>query len=251
MINSKNISKILGEQIGKGGFGTVYTLKDIPSLCIKKSSKNSTCRIWSDEYKKIKKIIEKTKVFLDKLKIVNIIEPEDFFEDDFGNCYMILKRIYRPEGKNVIKPTLQSLFGEKDYNETYEGRGQFIGIKQIKEYVSEENLEKAAYELGIAMGLLHFVAKNDAYDIEVLLGKEENSKICRFYIIDFDLSENIEKYDKNTLDRMVWSLAAVDYFPNKSNKKLLDLFIKGYMEIAAENKINKEIVMYIIEEYLK
>ena len=34
-----------------------YMYKDNNSLCIKKTNKNNTCRVWSDEYNKMKKLI--------------------------------------------------------------------------------------------------------------------------------------------------------------------------------------------------
>jgi len=101
------------------------------------------------------------------------------------------------------------------------------------------------------MGLIHFVGKNDAYDLEVFLGKEYKSKLSRFYIADFDLSENIEKYDDNTIERIIWSLNAVEYFPKNNNKIFLDLFITGYSFIAIMAGISDDILMKIIKEYVK
>lgn len=248
--------EFIDREIGRGGYGTVYTVKDMPEIVIKKSSKNSTCRTWSDEFKKIKllvKNIKKSAECLDiyeSLKMVRILEPEKFIEDDFKNCYTVMKRIYRPEGRDVFEPTLQALLGENDKNMIYKGRGQFIGISDIKKYVSDDNIETASYELGIMMGLIHFVGKNDGYDLEVFLGKEYNSKISRFYIADFDLSENITEYDKDTIERIVWSMAAVEYFPRSNNKKLLDLFLKGYALIAKIKGIDDDIIQIILDEYL-
>ena len=130
----------------------------------------------------------------------------------------------------------------------FKGRGQFIGLKQIKEYVDIDTIPKIVYELGKVMGLIHFKGKNDAYDMEVFLGKEEHSKICRFYIADFDLSEEIKEYDKETIKRIEWSLSAIEFFPNKdTDDEYLQLFLNGYLEIAAENDIDKDVVMQIIE----
>jgi len=251
-----DIDTLLDVEIGKGGYGKVYTVKGMSNIVVKKSNKGSTCRVWSDEYKKIKNLIKniKSSTYSDiysKLKMVRIIEPEKFTEDEYQNCYMTMKRIFRPEGSHLIAPTLQSILGENDLNNVYEGRGQFIGISQIKKYVSDKNLRLSVYELGIVMGLIHFVGKNDAYDLEVFLGKEHNSKISRFYIADFDLSENIEKYDDNTIERIIWSLNAIEYFPKNNNKIFLDLFIRGYSFIAVMAGVSDDILMKIIKEYVK
>jgi len=246
----------IDKEIGKGGYGTVYTVKDMPEIAIKKSNKNSTCRTWSDEFKKIKLLVKNIKESVclniyDSLKMVRILEPEKFIEDDFKNCYMIMKRIYRPEGREILKPTIQPLFGQNENNFIFEGRGEFIGIKEIKNYVSENNIETAVYELGLIMGLIHFVGKNDGYDLEVFLGKEYNSKISRFYIADFDLTENIVEYDSNTIERIVWSMLAIDYFPHENNKEYLDLFLKGYVLIAKIKEVKDKIIEKIVEKYLE
>ena len=246
----------IDKEIGKGGYGIVYTVKDMPEIVIKKSNKNSTCRTWSDEFKKIKLLIKNIKHspecldVYESLKMVRILEPEKFVEDDLKNCYMVMKRIYRPEGRDVFEPTLQALLGENNKNMIYKGRGQFIGISDIKKYVNDENIYTAAYELGIMMGMIHFVGKNDGYDLEVFLGKEYNTKISRFYIADFDLSENITEYNKDTIERIVWSMTSVEYFPRENNKKLLDLFLKGYVLIAKIKGIDDSIIQNIVDEYL-
>lgn len=46
--------------------------------------------------------------------------------------------------------------------------------------MDEKDLEIACFELGVMMSLIHHYGKNDAYDIELYLGKEANSKKCRF-----------------------------------------------------------------------
>jgi len=53
-----SIREYLGSEIGRGGYGTIYMYKDNNSLCIKKTNKNNSCRVWSDEYNKMKKLIK-------------------------------------------------------------------------------------------------------------------------------------------------------------------------------------------------
>ena len=87
----------LGEEIGRGGFGTVYELKGDKSKAVKVSNKNSgmNCRKWSDEFAKINDICMKK---MPKLKHVAILQPDEFTEKD-GLCYMILPRIFRHDCK--------------------------------------------------------------------------------------------------------------------------------------------------------
>ena len=85
-----SIREYLGSEIGRGGYGTIYMYKDNNSLCIKKTNKNNSCRVWSDEYNKMKKLIKNIgSENLDSLKYVKIIEPKELIEDEFGFCYMI------------------------------------------------------------------------------------------------------------------------------------------------------------------
>ena len=97
------------------------------------------------------------------------------------------------------------------------------------------------------MGLLHYVGKNDGYDLEVFLGRKYRARKLKFFIADFDLSQPIIKYDDATVDRLVWSLDAVPYFPNKASK-MFKTFSEGYLE-AAKAGGNLEIAERVLSEY--
>lgn len=275
-----DIQSQLGEEIGKGGFGTVYTMKDNPQLCIKKSNKKSNCRVWSNEYHKIIKINEilSKNTYYKRLKYVKIIKPTQFIEESSGDCFMIMNRVYRPinilsptdyksltlspstpsvihsktpENKNSqkkyddldtdsIKPTLQALFGMKKNNQFKKSqRGEFIGLDKLQSIFNENELKTIAAELGIMMALLHFIAKNDAFDIELYVGTDYMDKKLKIYISDFDLSEEILEYTDDIIeDRICWSLQAMPYFPSlSSNEALYTFFQKGYRKIAKNNEI--------------
>ena len=242
MNSPTKLADIIGKEIGRGGFGIVYETKNDPTTCIKISNKmdfnKNTCRQWSNEYEKINQfinIIEKHPAFK-RLKMVRIVKPRQFIETE-QLCYMTMPRIYRPEGKSSA-PTIQAQLGVTTCKLVHKGRGEFIGLEEIKQYVSNEDLEIASRELGIIMALIHFVGKNDAYDIEVFLGKEANTKKVRFYIADFDLSSTVpDVLDEESIRRIAWSMDAVPYFPRPSvDPHLFQLFINGYKTIL-ENEI--------------
>jgi hypothetical protein len=242
---------ILGPEIGRGGYGVVYVHKKDPSLCVKRSDKSGkACREWSNEYKKIMTMVNKIKasshkLLFSKMKMVKILAPTQFNETS-ELCYMILPRIFRPEGKDVIRPTIQAQLGVDSVQVVHKGRGEFMGLQQLKKIVSTEKLEAAAYELGLMMGIIHFHGHNDAYDIEVFLGKEKGARQVRFYIADFDLTEEVKAYDEATIERMYWSLDAVPYFPKKDvDPTLYDQFRKGYAKVAP----SKEIEAAVFEHY--
>lgn len=243
---------LLGDEIGRGGFGTVHIHKKDPSLCIKvsnKSSNNSTsCRQWSNEYKKITSFVDNIQDLpsYKGLKLVKVIKPIEF-TDTNQQCYMVLPRVFRPEGKASNNlPTIQAQFGFPSVRMVHKGRGEFIGLNEIKEYMSKEDIEIASKELGIIMGLIHFVGKNDAYDVELFLGKEYRGKKSKLFLADFDLSETIKQYDAETIHRMAWSLDAVPYFPRESvDPKLFELFKQGYTRVSPDEKV----VEKILEDY--
>lgn len=242
----------LGEQIGKGGFGTVYLLEDYYDLCVKISNKNYSCRKWSDEYKKLQDIsfvLLNQSNYNPSLLKAEILKPVKYIEDRSGTCYMIMPYISRPDGiKNIDDDrynTVQPMFGEKDMDIIYHGRGQFIGLEQIYKIVP--NVNRLCYDIGYVMGLIHFVAKNDAYDIELFLGKSYE-KDLKVYIADFDLTESIQSYDES-MERIVWSLQAVPYFPVDVESDLYTEFFNGYRKAAKEGDIPDKIVEQIISEY--
>jgi serine/threonine protein kinase len=242
------MNNIIGEEIGRGGFGIVYQKKDNSSQCIKVSDKSrgtTHCRQWSNEHKKIINFMNNIEIEYpnySKFKFVKVLKSIQFVETS-TECYMILPRIYRPNRDDGY--TIQAQLGSDSCHIVHKGRGEFIGLKEIKEYMSDDDIETACNELGMMMALIHFVGKNDAYDIEVFLGKELHSKKCRFYIADFDLSEEIKQYDSETIERICWSIDAVPYFPHENNEKLFNLFKNGYSKICNNN----DLVEKIFENY--
>jgi len=84
--------------------------------------------------------------------------------------------------------------------------------------------------------LIHYVAKNDACDIEVFLGRDATSKKLKLFIGDFDKVSNIETFTPHTIDNLVWCMEAVEYFPKKEvNEELYMLFKKGYLSITGKD----------------
>ncbi len=252
--SKKTMDQILGQEIGRGGFGVVYTHKTDTSLCVKVSNKvkgNQSCRQWSNEYKKITSFYNRIQDLdlFKKLKLAKVLKPSEFVESP-NQCYMIMPRVFRPEGKDVIKPTIQAQLGCPSCVMIHKGRGEFLGLEQIKQFVDDKDIVLASYELGILMGLIHFVGKNDAYDVELYLGKDGNSRKCRFYLADFDLSEEYTNITPSIIQRISWSLDAVPYFPTEdSDSELFEKFKKGYSEAAHIANVSDDIIEQIFENY--
>jgi len=249
--------KLLGDEIGRGGFGIVYAHHEDKSLCVKVSNKEKntmSCRQWSNEYKKIEsvmKMIGNMKEYKG-LKMVRVLAAKEFKETS-SSCYMVMPRIYRPTGGGGSDAgvTIQAQCGWPSGRMVHKGRGEYIGVHEILEVVSKEDFELACYELGIVMGLIHFHGRNDAYDVELFLGREFGGRKARFYIADFDLSERVgDLEDPTVLDRLTWSFDAVPYFPRAScDKAMFQRFKEGYLKMALNAGVGAHVVEQIFEEY--
>jgi hypothetical protein len=160
-----------------------------------------------------------------------------------------MPRVYQPEGSEISNWTIQAQLGLMSYSHVCNGRGHFIGIEQLKEWIDEKRLKAVAHELGILMALIHFVGKNDAYDVELYFGREKNSKKLMFYIADFDLSESYSSLDKKIIKRMAWTLQAVPYFPTSdSPPELLKEFKEGYTNLARAYGISDSVTGEILAD---
>jgi hypothetical protein len=171
--------------------------------------------------------------------MVKVIDPKRFVETS-DVCYMVVPRVYRPEGTKHLGKTIQAFMGETSANYIDPGRGEFIGLEQIREYIPEPDLKRACFELGLLLGLIHFIGRNDAYDLEIYIGKERGAKKTRFYLADFDQSENIDNFDSNEIERMQWAIIALPYFPDQSTElELYRLFRRGYSMIVPQEIADK------------
>ena len=111
-----------------------------------------------------------------------------------------------------------------------------MGLKHLKEYIEDDDLLEASFELGVMMGLIHFIGKCNAFDIEVFLGREHSTRKNRFYIADFDMTSTIDTYGIKEIQEMYCSLNDASYFPRPSvNKKLFDMFYDGYCTIVPQS----------------
>lgn len=226
---------MLGRMLGKGGFGEVYALRDDPAKCIKITSKKSNCREWKNEFDTIQKIHAKIGAKATSMKMTRILEPITFQETD-DICMMLMPRIYRPEGDDV-EHTYQVFLGKASEDRIVKGRGHIIGVKQVLEFISQDDLEVAVRELGVLMALIHHVAKQNAYDVELLMGLEYNKKKIRFYIADFDMSKPITDFGEDTIEDIAWSIEAVPYFPLPGNP-LFRYFEEGYRSVRNDQVVD-------------
>ena len=229
IFNLKSKNNIV--EIGRGGFGIVYLDKTQPDSVFKISTKENTCRTWvyeSEIYKNLAK-------FDIDSNLCKIIKMKDYISTK-DMCVMELTRAYNPLGLD-INYTIQPQFQYTSYSHKYSTRGLFLGINELIEngIFTEKNIGNYIAELGIIMAKLHYKVKNDGYDIELFISKIKNEEPI-IYIGDFDLSNFYEEPD---IERLLWSLEAVPYFPIEgplykifSNNYIKEATIYGMGEIA-------------------
>ena len=237
LLNLKSNNNLV--EIGRGGFGIVYLDKTQPNSVFKISTKENTCRTWvleSDIYKNLA-------MFDIDSKLCKIIKMKDYVSNN-QMCAMELTRAYNPLGLDIYY-TIQPQFQYTSFNHHYSTRGLFLGINELIEnnIFTKENIPNYIAELGIIMAKLHYKVKNDGYDIELFISKI-NKEETIIYIGDFDLSKFYD--DEPDIERLVWSLEAVPYFPIEGD--LYKIFSNNYIQEATKYKM-AEVAKKVLSEY--
>lgn len=218
--------------LGQGGAGIVYTILDDPVLskyAYKMSKDMGTCREWKKEYNLTIDLQNKLKHLT--TKYVKFVPIEDYHGTDLY-CVMKMPRIRNPD--NVSSYAIHTMFGEKQQHIFHASRGLFLGYDELKAYIPDERISECFSELGLVLGNIHYAAKYDGYDLEVILGVD--SEGIKLNIIDFDLISPIEKYDETTKDRLFQVLAYVPYFPT-INTPHYPKFKNAYLKVANDNNL--------------
>lgn len=220
--NPKNI-----EVLGKGAAGTVYLDKTQNNDSVFKiSSKDNVCRDWEKEIN-IYKIINEYNIDTEKCKVLKM---KNYIKDD-KSCYLELTRAFNPKGADEYY-TIHPLFQVEERYLKHKDRGLYMGINNMIEegFFTKQSIKEYIKDLGIIMARLHYFVKNDGYDIELFLSKE-NEKIV-IYIADFDMSNMYTEVTDEVIERLEWSLSAVEYFP--MDGPLYDIFSSAYIKEASK-----------------
>lgn len=228
-------------EIGKGGAGVVYLDKSQPDSVFKISDKRKTCRIWNKEAS-IYELLNKFQIDTPLCKILKMKTYETYD----AVCYMELTRAYNPRGDDVPY-TIHPQFQYNKLKYINKDRGHFLGVSNLKteSIFTDANINDYIRDLGILMARLHYQVKNDGYDLELFISKEEGGKTI-IYIADFDLSEFYSVISPKIIKRLEWSLAAVPYFPIDGD--LYDIFSTNYIEEATKHGM-KETAEKVLKLY--
>jgi len=210
--------------IGKGGFGIVYLDPDTPDRIYKvcRGKKNTD---QSDREYKIYQRIQNN--YIDS-KLCKLIKAYDYRIIDRYSCVMELTRVKNPLNK---LNTIQALFGDDNLDYIRDSdKGRIMGLKKMIKYglINSDNVYDYIRELATILARLHYEVKNDGFDIEVLIGKE-NDKIV-LYIGDFDLTHMIKRYTADAKRYRKWGIIGI--YGIYENKKLGKVFIDTYLKVA-------------------
>lgn len=239
-IFKNNISNSV--KIGQGGYGSVYIDPSQPENVFKQSKSSCTCKTWTRE----SIIYNKLNTFNINTSNVKILKMIDYYNDD-QMCIMELTRAFNPLGQDN-KYTIQVLFGNNDEEQLYDNRGLFLGVNKIIEYniINKNELNSYIQNLAIVLSRLHFIAKNDCFDVELFLSKEKDGIIV--YFGDFDQSLFIDNFtDEIINDRIIWGMCAIEYFPTPK-QSFYELFKNEYIKEAERHNCG-DIATKIIQKY--
>lgn len=241
-LDASNSSLVL---LGRGGAGSVYLDPEQPDIVFKVGNRSQTCRIWGKE-QKIYQAIGKYSIDTDLVKLLKMNQFNMYNNE--SRCILELSRVVNPINSSADY-TVQVQFGVNSVDYKDKARGRFLGLSQLKQerILSDTTISEYVKQLGTVIGSLHFIAKNDGYDLELFAGVEDGKTVL--YIGDFDLSEMIQDYGKEEIERMAWALGAVPYFPTLDQEELYEVFKNAYLEVA-ENQGKRDIGEAVLEKYV-
>lgn len=240
-------------QVGRGGHGIVFLRPTDQNMVFKVSKQKGTCYEWDSEFKmitNIHKAFEKQKI--EQLKYAEVIKVKDYAQNT-DMCVFCMDYIqHTPDVNMTIVPN----FGKESINVEYNGRGLYLGLKEMRKYISPEEILIYAEQLGKIMGYLHYIAEVDGNDIEVIYGhKASDPDKNKLFVIDFDRVGTIDFakaktdafYRHEVINSMEWVLLAMPYFPVPNVGDLYPKFKTGYLSVAqmiSNISIAEEVLSY-------
>lgn len=225
------------EEIGRGSYGIIYKYKG-ENKVIKFSKNKGQCNTYKNEYKVQKDIYNYYKKYFDEniKKYVRIAKPNNFKSN---NQICSFEMEYIDSFKEVV---LQGYFGTPEYQYLVDGRGIYLGLKQLNEYFQKIKfkipMSKIIFNVGYLIGFVQYVCKHTANDTEITIDK--NGII---YMIDFGKSE---KYIDPDIEILAWSLFSEPYYP-REDFEYYDEFESGYLKAAKEGGM-EDLALFVLFE---
>ena len=229
------MSKIV---IGRGGFGEVYYYKDKPGIAYKEN--HSRCNDLRKEYdmwnRAYRAFITYTSSKKSLRKNMCILRPSSWRKSSTNSekCIFKMARIVPLEGKYIWQAYIGN--DDPDLNKVVKTndklRGRYVGPNVLAEYFDVQEL---AYEAGLLIGVVHYCAKLNGTDTELVIGKISSGKDskCRLFLIDYDQVRpwNPKDPQSKIVRELSWALSAEPYWPTPESP-YHQSFRKGYLEVA-------------------
>lgn len=212
-------------EIGRGGQGIILANDTYPNVVVKQSSVSGRCGSWNLEFKTLKDINSK---FIPSCPEVDIIKVHEFLVQE-SICYIMMDRIYRPD--NALAPAIQTYFGSPDVYLLNKARGLYVGLTQLRQYLSESEIVKMIACLGVVASFVHFGIQYDLTDVEYILGHRFAETTNKIYLLDFDLVHKVDDYTQRSLYNLSWAMNSESYYP-KPDTPYYDVFESAYLEQA-------------------
>lgn len=246
-------------EIGRGGYGIVYYMKNNPYTAYKTSPDENVCSTWKKEFLIHQEIQrELSRCDLSHLSFISFVFAVNY-DDGMRNgsrlypCAFSMNRVIpypiplpvgieHLQGEVAIHP----IFGENRTRYTA-GRGYYVGYNILLEIFGKEKIKKMVSDLTTAIALIHYCAKFDAYDYECYLGENEVLHICDLNLFEPIKFENSSKHvTLESRNKMVSSLNSVSYLPIYEDHELYNLFRDTYLTVARSFD-NEENAIEVIE----
>lgn len=223
--------------IGKGGFGTVFTTMDHPNLAIKYSTDTAECYEWKGEFNVQSKIYETWKdAYGDTwaYDYIRVARPFQFIYKE-PKCFIIMERICSPGGENLekgrIAKAVHALMNHAEYTGESRGVGYLMGRQYFKDKIDVPKLVEA---MGMFLAFVQYGLGYDGNDLEYIFGNTcGDDGLGRLYVIDFGL---VKKYDEFNAKELARTLYNVEYFPLDPDKEyggiLPEKLKEGYFKVS-------------------
>lgn len=238
--------------IGKGGFGSVY-LAPGKKCVVKISHLPLPCAAAQHEYDmsiRLRDAMDKTLTEHEK-RTIGIIRPSAFGTCDKRCCFAMQHLLpLQSTDSNVTQAYLALPTHAKNIRNAREIRGMYRGAKEIGVFV---DADKVAYRVGLAVGIMHFVAEMSGVDSEVVLAKLSADGPPKVFIIDHDRNTTLDLKKPGRVISLLSGLlgSGEPYFPMRG--PLAEHFADGYLEAAKRARgritIARDILSAAVLEY--
>lgn len=242
--------------IGRGGYGTIYYYQNNPKIVIKESYQkcDNLQREFVNYEKSYRAFLQYTREKKVSRSQACILRPSQYKKIN-TKCLFKMARVVPLSGiytwqaylNEEDEPDLDKVFKDDD-----KIRGRYMGPGTLEN--NGFDLAKLSYGAGMLIGIVHYGAKLDGIDTELIVGKTlygNGSDIgvgkgCRLFLIDFDKTNVWPEKEADIVEKLGWSMTAELYYPSKTNKYHSD-FIRGYYEVA-EHYGYKKLAEKVIRE---